>query len=389
MSLDRELFTKRAFDPEEFQKRQQNPFLIARDRILWILIQYTLIESYHIFLKEREPYPFVQPAMLKPGAVSTIREYTLHRSGLVTLIDGILPERLRKHFHVRSGNRVLKKNIVEVAPDLPELSAYSTASRKVSNKGFDALLRMLLPLDYTLLIQGLEENNVKEFHLTNFHVKIERIIDNAIRSLGIHLNYLERDLYEKGEIFIDALEKKFFEYYSFYHNAAGRRSAAALATQLLTREKLIGSVFINSQQDRRLTVLTTSGESQETHIEQYLLLLLPPEHLKALKIWGRRQNIDIIKHYQIAKYKFNSGVFLFRVRYQHTEAGSPTPDGTTRKNFSFRDKWIRLKDEAIIPIVMTETTEIGYQAVYRRNPADEPSMEKNVLFNSQNPVDNP
>ena len=72
--------------------------------------------------------------------------------------------------------------------------------------------------------------------LTHMHVKVERLTDTAIKELGKELGYVERRLFERGEDYVDALESKFFEYFGFSANAAGRKSAAAMAAQLLSAQ---------------------------------------------------------------------------------------------------------------------------------------------------------
>ncbi|MBF0370039.1 MAG: hypothetical protein HQL52_11345 [Magnetococcales bacterium] len=373
MSSRRDPFTLLPIDSERLRRIETNPYLNARDKISRILVKYTLIDSYHKFRKARLPYPFVQPALLRPGSVAATREYVLHNNALVILVDGMLPDKLRKHFHYREGNRVRKKTIAEVAPDIQGMENYSRNHRRVTNPGFEGLMRMLLPLDYALLVQNSQEEGrlSRNFRLTNFHVKIERLTDNALRGLGTHLNYLTRSLYERGDAFVESLEKKFYEYHSFYHNAAGRRSASALATQLLNREGLQGTIYIASQQDRRLTLLSTSGESRETHIEQYLLLLLPPERLAQLKKWGRKRDLDIRRNYLVAKHGQDGGVVLFRIRYEHTAAGRPSPNGALKSHFDPKEKWIRIKDEAILPLNPKKDGEIAYQVAFQNTKSNQ------------------
>lgn len=340
-------------------------YLKARDKLTRILIDETVVGSYWNFKTFSEPYPFVDPESLRPGSVTGSKEYELQKSALVILLDGELPEVLRKNFRCWKANRVQKKNISSVAPDI-NLDHYKKSNHQLNHKNFNVLMKTLLPLDLALLAQGYssEKGEEKTFKLSHFHVKIERLTDHALRRLGIYLNYLEEDLLERGEPFVEALEKKFYEYFNFYHNAAGRRTASALAVQLLVREKITGTVFVSSQQDRRLTLLSSDND-KETDIEQYLLLRLCKKSLKALKHWGKEHNVNIQKNYLVDEQK-GMGVVVLRVRYEHTEVSRPTPDGRLRKNVNFKKRWIRLREEAIISLNPKETLCIGFPVAYEK-----------------------
>ncbi|MBF0624733.1 MAG: hypothetical protein HQL82_07985 [Magnetococcales bacterium] len=345
-------------------------FRAAREQIARLLIQYTLIDSYHKFRKAERDYPFVQPSALRPGAQVASREYHMHNNVLITLVDGSLPERLRKHFRCRTSNQVKKRNIAALAPGLPGLDQYDPGQRRLGDPGFGDLLRMLMPLDFSLLIQrsGTEKIPAGEFQLTHFHVKIERLFDSALRAMGIYLNYLERSLYERGEDFMEDLEKKFFEFFNFYHNAAGRRSAAALAAQVMALEHQRGTVFITSQQDRRLTLLTSNGVDQDVEIEQYLLVQLEKEELAALSAWGAAMNVDVERY--LVYRDDPRAIAVFRARYSHTEAARPSSDGSLKPQLNAREKWVRLVGEALVSLDSNQNMAIGYPFTYSRLPAD-------------------
>ncbi|MBF0125741.1 MAG: hypothetical protein HQM02_00870 [Magnetococcales bacterium] len=359
-------FTLMQADPEEQKRIQEDPYWQTREKVFQLLLQYTLIESYRKFVKKRVPYPFVTPAMVRPGAISATKEHALHNTCLITLLDAALPDKLRKHFRCREGNQVTKANIADVAPDLPNLDNYNDLHKDASHEGFNSLLRMLLPLDYSLLIQncgGTDPVN-KKMALSNFHVRIERLTDNALRNLGIHLNYLERSLYEKGDAFIEMLEKKFFEYYNFYHNAGGRRAAAAHAAQLLFREKLPGTIFVGSQQDRRLTLLTTDGIHKQTVVEQFFFVKLENEIYHEFIAFGKKIKKNVKKNY-LFRPGHKSGLAILRAEYEHTTTSQPSQNALLRDENEIQEKWVRLKEEAIIPLVPGVTDRIGYSFAYR------------------------
>ncbi|MEG3641144.1 hypothetical protein [Magnetococcus sp. PR-3] len=365
MTIQREMFR---IDPNPDIKRvlEADSYWLARQQIIKDLIQHTLIDTYHKFRKAREPYPFVVRSSLRPGSVITSKEYKLHNSALVVLLADTMPAKLRKHFRCRLGNRVVKKNIAAVAPDLPGLEDYDNAWRDVHHDGFSKLMRMLLPLDFALLVQLNDEDDRYQF--TNFHVKIERLLDMALRTMGHHLNYLERGLYEQGETFIDQFERKFFEYFNYYHNAAGRRGASALAAQILAMDQQEATIFSTSQQDRRLTLLTTYNDSCDLKIEQYVLISLEPDEVKALKVWGKDAGLDIRNHYLVNPQSAHP-IAVMRLTYQHTEAAQPSKDGKLRE-LNVRERWIRLTEEVIIPMHPDAQACIGYPVAYRKDGSE-------------------
>lgn len=373
MALPREIHLLRP-DPTRTQLIRDNPYHAARDKLRRLLIHYSLLESYHKFSRSRTPYPFVSPQSLRPGAITGTREYELHNSALVFLVGEEVPSRLRKHFRCREGNRVLKRNIAAVSPNHPLLDRFDYLSREITHPGFEALMRFLLPLDFGLLVQpeDLAERHPPLFHLSHFHVKIERLTDNALKEMGRHLNYLENSLYELDDDFIDHFERKFFEYFNFYHNAAGRRSAAALAAQMLAREKLNATVFVASQQDRRLTLLTSTGPSREVLVQQFVLLRMDGEEARALKEWGRRHGLNIHRHYLLAD-RPSYAVALLRLNYEHTNAATPSPKGQPKASFNMRERWIRLVEETLVPVHPDANTCINYPVAYRRGVEEDPA----------------
>ncbi|MBF0342533.1 MAG: hypothetical protein HQL95_16440 [Magnetococcales bacterium] len=354
-------------DPEERQRTLLDSYWESREKILYLLLNYTLIESFRKFVKKQVPYPFVQPAMVRPGAVTATKEHALHNTCLITLLDATLPDNLRKHFRCREGNRVTRDNIADVAPDLPTLESYNDSLKDTSHPLFPKLLRMLLPLDYSLLIQNTAKPGepVKKMELSNFHVRIERLTDNALRHMGIHLNYLERSLREKGDSFSEIMEKKLYEYYHFYHNAGGRRAAAVHAAQLLMREKLPGTILVGSQQDRRLSLLTTQGKNQQTRIEQFFLVRLDNRLYRELLEFGAAEQLDIRNHYLVFPESQEEGLVILKAEYQHTEASLPLAGNKLKESHRIHEEWLCLKEESIIPVTPEEARRIGFSYAYR------------------------
>ncbi|MBF0161724.1 MAG: hypothetical protein HQL88_05500 [Magnetococcales bacterium] len=364
-------------------RNRQDPYHFTRERVARALIQHTLIGSYHNFAARGLPYPFVAPSTLRPGAAANSKEFELQNSALVILVNGTVEDKLRKSFRFRESNRLCKENLQEVAPDLPELGRYKWSMRHSNHEGFDALLKMLSPLDYALLVQRGGEGESWPFGVSHFHVKVERSLDNAIRGLGLFLRYLERSLYEYGDEYVDILEKKFFEYFNFCHNASGRHCAAALAAQLLAWKRIPATVFISSQQTRRLTFLTTSDNSEEIQVEQYLLLNLDSERSDALLAAGKKWPVDVKSDFLLPGLE-GSHVAVLRVRFEHTEAGRPEQGEKQGEQkvriLNPREKWIRLKDEALVSLHGQQAAAIGCALVYRRTSETDEKIQ-NILKN--------
>ena len=210
MTTHREDFTLIKEEPKITLKNRKNPYFFTRERIARNLLNYTLIDSYQKFNAKRTPYPFVSVGSLRPGTMSNSKEFFLHNSALVILLNGTMPTKLRKHFRFREGNRLCKENILEVAPDLPGLDKYKWPMRFSNHAGFDTLMQILFPLDFALLVQSKPQTGgTWPFELTHFHVKIERLLDNAIHGLAVYLNYLEEDCMSRAKPLLIRWRKSF------------------------------------------------------------------------------------------------------------------------------------------------------------------------------------
>jgi hypothetical protein len=335
------------------------------------LIQHTLINSYHEFVRQKKPYPLVDPHSLRPGSASPSKEFYLHHAALVVLLNGQLSDKLRHHFRCRGGNRLRMRNLVDVAPDLSYLKSYRPQQRYSTHPHFERLIQQLLPLDFALLVQQSldQERHGLAYELSHFHVKIEGILDNALRSMGIYLNYLKEDLYERGDSYVDLLEKKFYEYFNFYHNSAGRRTAAVLAAQLLAQEGQEGTVYVSSQQDRRLTLFSsgpsTTSALRKTDVEHFTLLALSSSTTKKLKEWGQEVGLNIGRDYLISK-KSKEKIFILHTQFEQTPAASPSLDGQLRSKINRQKKWVRLVKEQIISINPSCRDVIHFPCVYQK-----------------------
>ncbi len=323
-------------------------FLANRAKLTNQLLCHSLIDSFHRFTADGKAYPFIAADHLLPSLGRARIEHRHQATVLMFMIDGVLPRPLNKHFRLRASNRVSWRNIQRLAPDL-DLSEFKAAHCRLDDPGFAELLPRLLALDYALLAQmDADENGMV---LSHMHVKLERLTDTAIKELGKQLGYIERRLFERGEDYVEALEGKFFEYFGFSANAAGRKSAAAMAAQLLSAHDQRFTVFVAGQEDCRLTVL-----DHGPIIEQYLLIRptgLAREnfHLAALAAGVEDLRLYMIEGQDNAEATDTMSPLLYRLRLEHTTAAVPgkQPGERPHRDRDLLKPWLRIKDAAILP----------------------------------------
>jgi len=322
-------------------------YLADRARLTKLLLQHCLIDSFYRFTSNGKPYPFRSAAQLLPSQGQTWVEHRDQNTALMFLIDGILPTSLNKHFRLRTSNRVSWRNIQRLAPDL-DLSDFKASHCRLDDRGFEQLLPHLIALDYALLAQQSEDSD--SMALSHMHVKVERLTDTAIKELGRQLGYIERRLFERGEDYVEALESKFFEYFGFSANAAGRKSAAAMAAQLLSAQDERFSVFVAGQEDCRLTIL-----DQGPTIDQYLLIRPAGLALEKFQIAAAVAGVEDLTPYALsqsgsrgdARGSDDAVAMLYRLTLDRTLAAQP---GARRhRDRDLSKPWLSIKDAAIIP----------------------------------------
>ena len=326
-------------------------FTTTRDNLCEFLIQATLIESYHSFLRHAKPYPFAARESLLPGASMASFEHPFQRSALILIVDGALPANLRKHIRFRRANELSADNLSRLAPeiagDLPLPDGLA-----MRGAGFSALLDRLLDLDYALLMQ--RSGASSPIALSHMHVKIERLTDNAVRVLARDLGYIRRTLYENGETHAEILERKFFEYFGFAANASGRKCAAAMAAQLLGADVFRFAVFAACQEDCRLTMLDDSES-----VTHHQLLRLKTKVLRAI---GAKD----LKNYviDVGAGGNNESVVCYRVRLRRTAAAQPLlSESTARPDIDLKQPWLEITEQAVLPLPGHHAPALSYNWV--------------------------
>ncbi|MEC9454424.1 MAG: hypothetical protein VYE58_05050, partial [Pseudomonadota bacterium] len=146
--------------------------MATRDRLSEFLIQATLIESYHSFIRHAKSYPFASQETLQPGVSTASFEQPFQRSALILVVDGALPANLRKHIRFRRANELNGENLSRLAPEIAR-DVKLPDGLTMSDVEFPALLDRLLDSDYALLLQ--RSGEASPIALSHMHVKVERL----------------------------------------------------------------------------------------------------------------------------------------------------------------------------------------------------------------------
>lgn len=329
----------------ETRTGKQEPYDFARVRLTRFLVRRCLVDSYFSFKLHNSPYPYVSKLALLPGVAAATHEHVHQRTGFMILLDGVLPANLNKHFRLRNSNRVSWRNIRRLAPSV-DVTNFKAAFCLLNSPDCETLLEQLLGLDYALLIDR-NSDDAKQpaspCRLSHMHVKVERLTDSAIKDLGKSLGYIDRRLFERGEDYVDELEARFFEFFGFSPNASGRKSAAAMAAQLLAKHGPGFSVFAANQDDCRLTVLDDSDS-----VTQYMLVRLDAEEAGRLSVAAKTQDIDDLSPYILDRGADGEPVVLLKVRLERTKAARPVVRAPKDRLLS--DPWLKIAHQAVFAV---------------------------------------
>lgn len=321
---------------------RHDPYATAREDLIEMLIRYTLLDSYANFTRRGQRYPFTDRVQILPNRGLPGHEHRDQNTAFLIMLDGTLPRSLVKHFRIRQSNQVSWRNIQRLAPQL-DISDYKAEHCRFGSSQFLDLVRRLSTVDYALLVEHPAAKAESTCVLTHMHVKVERLTDNAVKDLGKALGYIDRRLFERGEDYVDAIEAKFFEYHGFSANASGRKSAAAMAAQLLAGQEQRFSVFVAGQDDCRLTILDESKR-----VTQYLLIRLEGEDERHLRAAAMRAKVTDLAPFRVPNSAADGTVVLYRVRLRRTAAARPAPEGVLDRSLTL--PWLDIVDEAVLPL---------------------------------------
>ncbi|MBI5896076.1 MAG: hypothetical protein HZB24_08765, partial [Desulfobacterales bacterium] len=234
------------------QRLRRSYYELLRDDLDQYMLDHALIGSYTRFLNSGTPYPFVEKRELKPRARIPGVEYEHQNTFLVIFVEDTIPARYKKYVRFFDLNTISKTNLLK-AKALPLPDSFDRNQKYFDAVQFYNFLKILLPVDYALLIQRDPGSHLKNrYMLSHFHVRIDWPIAEAAEDMAQTLRYISKDLYEKGDDYAESLQKKFFEYYGVPVMVGGRRTAAIVAAQYLKRMQCISTVYVGSSESRAL-----------------------------------------------------------------------------------------------------------------------------------------
>ena len=337
------------------QKFRRSYYELLRDSIEDSLIEESLIVSYNNFKEAKTPYPFVEKKELRPRAIVPNTEYDLHKSFLVIFLENHLENIHKKYIRFLDLNKTTKANISFLENiDLKE--NFHRNIKYIEDANFLKLFKKLLNVDYSLLIQKTVQKEDK-YSISHFHVKIDWPVTEAAENLAKRLRYISQDIYENGEKYAEEIEKKFFEYYGLPIMAGGRRTAAIVATEYLTRLPSLSTVYVSSNESRSLLKIF------ETGLARYILIKINKKSINTLLKDNNITPEYFEKNYIIEKHA-KSFICIFRTSYYNTTHSLPPADGKLRK-LKMEPNWLSVVGQHIIPKPGTiEAVPIKHKIIY-------------------------
>jgi len=325
------------------ERLRRSYYEVLRDELDHFMLQYSLVDSYNNFVRQKMPYPFVETRELKPRARIPCTEFEAQNSFLVVFFEEAIKDIHKKYIRFFDANKTTKANLLD-HHTFPNIDKFDKQMKFFETEDFFSFLESMLPVDYALLIQRNTLKKVK-YALTHFHVRIDWPIAEAAEDLAKELRYISKDLYENGDKYAENLQKKFFEYYGIPLMAGGRRTAAIIAAQYFKRFSGISTVYVGSSESRNLLIIGEQG------ISKCILVKLSnkqiTEMVKACDPEIEMTKARFIKHYVVAR-EGDSYISIFNVRYAHTPHAI-FPDGGKLRELNPDINWLSVNSECILP----------------------------------------
>ncbi len=322
------------------EKLRRSYYELLRDQLDQFMVRYTLLDSYHRFCEEKQPYPFVEMRELKPRARIPDFEYECQKSALVLFVEDSIPKEHKKYVRFFDSNKTTKKNLLS-SKSLPLGDGFDRNQKYLESVQFFDFINILMPVDYALLIQRDEGTSRDRYVLSHFHVRIDWPIAEAAEDQARYLRYISKDLYEKGEKYAEDIQKKFFEYYGLPSMAGGRRTAASVAAQFMRRVPCITTVYVGSSESRALIRISERGVSKT------VLIKLSPDVVNPLAEANRIKPQTFRKNYRIAR-EGRDGVFILQTSYFLTDPARPPEDGKLRE-LKPDLNWLTVDSQLLMP----------------------------------------
>jgi hypothetical protein len=325
----------------QVNRLRRSYYELLRDELDQFILQYALVDSYARFLNNGIPYPFVEKRELKPRARIPSVEYEPQNTFLVIFVEDTVPASFKKYLRFFDVNQINKTNLVQ-SKALPLPDNFDRNQKYLESAHFYDFLKILLPIDYALLIQRDPVSRLKNrYQLSHFHVRVDWPIAEAAESLAQSLRYISKDLYEKGDRYAEACQKKFFEYYGLPVMAGGRRTAAIVVSQYLKKIPCISTVYAGSSESRALIRVSERGVSKA------ILIDLSEEEMIQIAAQNNLIYRTFRKNYLVASHG-KHGICIFQVTYAVTNHARPPDDGKLRE-INPDVNWLTVGQEHILP----------------------------------------
>jgi hypothetical protein len=322
-------------------KLRRSYYELLRDELDQFMIQYALVDSYQNFSAKGIPYPFVEKRELKPRARIPDVEYECQNVFLSIFIEDCIPAVHKKYIRFFGDNKVTKTNLLR-SKTLTLSGKFDRSQKYLDSLHFTNFLKILLPVDYALLIQRDPVSHVKNrYYLSHFHVRIDWPIVDAAEDMAQTLRYISKDIYEKGDKYAEDVQKKFFEFYGLPVMAGGRRTAAIVASQYLRRLPCITTVYAGSSEARALMRISERG------VTKTVLMKFTEDELSQIALTNHLQPRTFNKNYVINRDK-KEGICIFQTAYSLTSHARPPDDGKLRE-IKTDLNWLAVGAQQIIP----------------------------------------
>ena len=176
-------------------KLRRSYYELLRDELDQFLLQYALIDSYKTFSSHQIPFPFVEKREMKPRGRIPDQEYESQKAFLVIFVeDCVLPEH-KKYIRFFDVNKTTKKNLLRFKT-LPLSDKFDRNWKYLESIYFKNFLKIMLPVDYALLIQGDAASQARNrYGLTHFHVRVDWPITEAAEDMARSLRYESKDIF--------------------------------------------------------------------------------------------------------------------------------------------------------------------------------------------------
>jgi len=321
------------------EKLRRSYYKVLRDEMDQFVIGYSLVDSYHNFLREDKRYPFVETREMKPRARIPSVEFECQNSFLILFLEDVVDDQHKKYIRFFDINKTTKTNLLK-HKEFPSVMDFNRNVKFLETDGFFDFMRSLLPVDYALLVQR-DVNTKNRYALTHFHVRVDWPIADAAEDLAIYLRYISKDLYEKGDKYAENFQKKFFEYHGVPLMAGGRRTAAIVAAQYLRKIRGVKTVYVGSSESRALLKLGENG------LSKFVLARFSRDEVKEIARSAMISQNSFTKNYAIAR-EGKKLVCIFNANYDYTSHSLP-PEGGRLRELNPDTNWLTVSLEQIIP----------------------------------------